>query len=60
MDHEGEVRQFPEVGGGNFGRYPKVFTTIVTLKGEPTKSGYLTFDPGGMFTINMRPKGVQV
>ena len=29
-------------------------------KGDPAKSGYLNFDPGGMSKINWRPTGVQV
>ena len=27
---------------------------------DTTKSGYLTFDPGGMSTVNCRPPGGQV
>ena len=45
---EREVRHIPEGGGGNFGKYPEGGTTSVSRKGDHTKSGYLTFDPGGM------------
>ena len=29
-------------------------------EGDPTKSGYLTFDPVDMYTINCRPTGGQL
>ena len=52
--HEKEERHVPEGGGGNFGKYPEGGTVIMASEGYPTKSGYLTFDPGGMSTINRR------
>ena len=52
MAREGEVIHVPEVGGGKFGQYTEGGTTRVDFKGEPTKSGYLTFYLGGMSTIN--------
>ena len=50
--HNVEVRHVPEGGGGNFEKYPKGVTASVAREGDPTKSGYLNFDPGGMSTIN--------
>ena len=44
----------PELGGGNFGKYPEGVNGSVAREGDPTKLGYLTFDPGGMSTINWR------
>ena len=60
MYHEGEVGHLPEGGGRNFEQDTKVGTTSVTRKVEPTKSGYLTFNLGGMSKINFIPIGVQV
>ena len=60
MAHEGEVGHVPEGGGRNFEQDPEGVTASVDRKGDPTKSGYLTFDPGGMSTINCSPKGGQV
>ena len=36
----------------HFEQYPEGGTVSVSRKGDPTKSGYLTFDLGGMSTIN--------
>ena len=52
MAHEGEVRHTPEGGGVKFGQNHQGGTAIVAHEGDPTKSGYLTFDPGGLSTIN--------
>ena len=49
-----EVGHIPEGGGENFEQYPEWGTRSASLLGYPTKSGYLTFDPGGIFTINLR------
>ena len=48
------MRHIPEVGGRHFGQYPERGTASVAREGEPTKSGNLTFEPGGMSTINWR------
>ena len=58
--HQGEARQVPEIGGGKFRQYPEGGTASVDLQGDPTKSGYLNFDLGGMSTINWSPTGAQV
>ena len=55
----GEVRHVQEGGGRNLGKYTDGGTASVASEGEPTKSGYLTFDPVEMSTINWRPKGGQ-
>ena len=41
-------------------QYIKVVASSVAREGEPTKSGYLTFDTGGMSKINWIPTVVQV
>ena len=56
----GEVRHVPEGGGGNLVEDPEGGTASVASDGEPTKSGYLTFDPVEMSTINWRPTGGQL
>ena len=43
----------PEGGAGNFVKYPEG-TVSVARKGYPTKSGYFTFEPGGISTINWK------
>ena len=48
------MRHFPEGGGGNFGQDPEGSTSSVDLDGDPNTSGYIIFDPGGMYTINWR------
>ena len=60
VDHKGEVGHSPEGGGGKFEQYPGGGTAGVVRKGDPTKSGYLTFELSGMSKINWRPKGGQV
>ena len=60
VDCEVEVSHIPEGGGGNFVQDPEVGTTGVACEGETTKSGYLTFEPGGISTINWRLTGGQV
>ena len=60
MAREGEARQVPEGGGRNFGQDPEGGTVSVSHEGDPTKSGYLVFEPGGVYTINWRPTGGQV
>ena len=57
---EVEIMHTPEVVGGNFEQYYEGVATSVARKGDPTKTGCLTFDPGGMSTINWRKTGVQV
>ena len=51
---EGESGQAPGGSEGNLKPDPEVGTTSVVCKGDPTKSGYLNFDPIGMSTINWR------
>ena len=55
-----EVRHVPEGGGGNLGKYCERGTASVASEGEPTKSGYLTFDQVEISTINWRPTGGQL
>ena len=57
---KGEVIHIPEGGGRKFGPDPERGTASVACYGDPKKSGYLTFDPGGISTINWRPTGGQV
>ena len=57
---EGEVRHVPEGGVRNFGQDPEGGTVNVAREGDPTKSGYLNFEPGGMYTTSWRPTGDQV
>ena len=52
---EGEVRHVPYGGSGNFGQYIEGGTTSMDCEVDPNNSGYFTFDPGGMSTINWRP-----
>ena len=52
---EGEVRHVSEGGDGNFGRYPEGGTASVAREEYTIKYGYLTFEPGGMSTINWWP-----
>ena len=40
------------LGGKNYGQDPEGGTTSVAREGDPTKAGYLTFDPGGISTMN--------
>ena len=54
IDRMKKVRHVPETGGRKFGQYPECGTPSVACEGEPTKSGYLNFDPGEMSTINWR------
>ena len=51
---EGEVRHVPDLGGENFGQDLEGVTASVAREGDPTKSGWLTFEPGGVSTINFR------
>ena len=60
MDYKGEVRHVPEEGGGNFGKYLEGGTVSLDRELDTTKSGYLNFEPVGMFTINWRPTVGQV
>ena len=50
----------PQGGGRKFEQYPEGSTTSVASEVEPTRSGYLNLDPGGMSKINWRQKGGQV
>ena len=52
MNRKVEVGHIPEGGGENFEQYPGGGTGRVCYKREPTNSGYLNFDLGGMSTIN--------
>ena len=52
MAREGELRHIPEEGGKHFGQDPEGGTASVAREREPTKSGYLNFDPGEMYTSN--------
>ena len=54
VSHKREARNSPEGDGGNFGQNPEGGTASVYRKLYTTKSGYLTFDPCGMSTINWR------
>ena len=58
MAHEIEVGHIPEGGGVNFTPDPAGINTRVTRKEYLTQSGYLTFDPSGLSTINWVPIGV--
>ena len=49
-----EVGHLSDEGGGEFIPYPVGGTASVVHKGEPKKSVYLTFDPGGMSKTNWR------
>ena len=49
-----ESGQAPGVSEGNIKPNPEVGTASVAGKGKPAKSGYLTFYPSGMSTINWR------
>ena len=60
MVSEGELCHVPEGGGKNFGQNPEVSTGSVACEGETTKSGYLTFDPGGTSSTIWRKTGGQV
>ena len=60
MARQGEVGHVLEVGGGKFEKYHEGGTASVSHELYPTKSGYITFDPVGVFTINWRPTGGQV
>ena len=48
------MKHIPKRGGGNIRKYLEVGTASVDLKVDTTKSGYITFDPGGMSTIDYR------
>ena len=54
------MRHGSDGGGGNFGQDIEGGNTSVARELDTTKSGCLTFDPGGMSTINWSPIGVQV
>ena len=54
------MRHASDGGGGNFGQDIEGGNTSVARELDTTKSGCLTFDPGGMSTINWSPIGVQV
>ena len=60
MDSNGEVGHAPEGGRGNFTLDSVGGTTSVNYKGDTTKLGYITFDPGGVSTIDWSPTGVLV
>ena len=57
---EGEVRHHQDGRGRKFGQDTKGGTVSVAHEGDTTKSGYLTFEPGGMPTINRRKTGGQI
>ena len=44
----------PEGGSVKFEKYPERGTVSVAREGDPTKSGYLTFDLGGLSTTKWR------
>ena len=54
MAWEGEVGHDPEGGSRKFEQDPEGGTASVANKGYPTKSGYSTFEPGGMPTFNWK------
>ena len=54
------MKHIPEGGGRHFGQDTKVGIASVDRKGETTKSGYFTFDPGEISTIKWRPTVGQV
>ena len=56
----GEARHTQEGYGRKFGQYTEGGMSSVAHEGDTTNSGYLTFDPGGISTINCRPTGGQV
>ena len=58
VSNEGEIAHVPEGGGRNFTPYPVGSNTSMHCKGDPIKSVYLTFDTGGLSTINWRSTGV--
>ena len=60
VDCEGELRHIPEGGRRKFGKYTEGVTISVAREGDPTKLGYLAFDPGGLSTINWSPTGGKV
>ena len=51
-----EVESGHTTGGseGTLKPYPEGGTAGVARKRDPNKSGYLNFDPSGMYTINWR------
>ena len=51
---EGESGQAPEGSEGKLKPDLEGGTVRVAREGEPTKSGYLNFDPSGMSIINWR------
>ena len=55
-----DVRHDPDGGGVNVVRYLEESTASVAHEGDTTKSGYLTFDLGGMYTIKWIPTVGQV
>ena len=49
---EGELGQALKESEGNLKPYPEGGTASVSRKGYTTKSGYLTFNPGSVSTMN--------
>ena len=58
MSKEVEVGHVPEGCGRKFTPYTVGSNTSMPCKGDQIKSVYLTFDPGGLSTINWRSTGV--
>ena len=54
MAFEVKVGYVSEGGSGNFEQDPAGGTGSMTRKRGKTKSGYLTFNPGGMSIISWR------
>ena len=52
LANRGEVGHVPEGGGRRFIPDPSGVTTSAVFYGDPTNSGNITFDPGGMYTMN--------
>ena len=60
VDRGGELRHVPEGGAEKIVQYPEGGIASVDCEGDPTKSGYLAFDPGVVSIINWRQTGGQV
>ena len=60
LNCKGELGQAPDISEGNLKPYLEEVTASVAREGQPTKSGYLTFDSGGISTINWWPNQGQV
>ena len=54
MDGKKEVGKVPEGSGGNFTPDPAGWIASVSCNVDTKRSWYLTFDPGGMSTMNLK------